>query len=776
MDTPPSNTAQALATIDPPGVDVLSPETSPVRRINPEQLKTLGQHVNQMFMSYVADRRIVELRWLNNQRQYLGIYDPDVEALFAPNRSRAYPKVTRTKVISIVSRIMNLMFQGDDENWTLKASPWPDITPDEVSEALDDARKLDQLAGTLPPEIDLDYCLGAVQRYADKRADTMKALISDQLMELGGSQALDYVTLNRRALVSGALYGMGVLWGPFAEESESVTWEMPPSSALRAPGAPSSALRAPGASAVPQPTPKKTTMYKPCFEFLSVWDFYPDMSAKTLAKMDGYFIRQVMTRNALLELGQRDDFFGEVIDQFIRANPVGNYRPQNYEQELRVMGVKVNVNEMKIETLKYEIIIWNGPISGALLQAVGCEVPPEDIQKDISAEIWMLEANVIKAIVNPWRKLNVDVPMVHVFLFDEDDTSPVGQGVPQIIRDSQMMVSAATRMLLDNASVVCGPNLELNTDLLRPDSDLASISAYKTWLREGTGAEAQWPAVREIKVDAHLDSLMKVVELGLKFADSETFVGPATGGDMSQAPSEPMRTAAGASMLRGDAALPFKDIIRRFDTFPMSIINAIVQFNRKLNPKFAPECKYGVIARGATSLIAKEVQGMLADQLAQTLTDEEKLYMDMKKLLKARLKARSMEDLMVSPDEAARREQADSQQKSQAAQSQQELLEAQIREILSGAFKNISQGQKNVASADAATVDAALQLLEKGVQNAIGIAQTAGSGAGQNPQAQPDQPGGASPAGASQLPPGGGQGPPPQGGPPGPVPPVPGGS
>ena len=32
-----------------------------------------------MFMQYVSDRRIVELRWLANQRQYLGIYDPEVE-------------------------------------------------------------------------------------------------------------------------------------------------------------------------------------------------------------------------------------------------------------------------------------------------------------------------------------------------------------------------------------------------------------------------------------------------------------------------------------------------------------------------------------------------------------------------------------------------------------------------------------------------------------------------------------------------------------------------
>ena len=732
-----SGAAQALATIDPPAVNVPSPDTSPMRMINPQQLKTLGQQMGAMFMQYVSDRRIAELRWLANQRQYLGIYDPDVENLMSPNRSKAYPKLTRTKVISVVSRLMDLMFQGNEDNWDIEAAPWPDITPQEVGEALKDAQDADQQAGTPPPQIDVDYCLQAIQRYADKRAATLKCLIKDQLMELGGEQALDYVSLNRQALFSGVLYGLGILWGPFAKESESVTWEMNGSI----------------------PKPKRTTVYKPMFEFLPVWDFYPDMSAKTLRAMDGYFIRRVMTRNQVLDLGDRDGFFKTQIDQYLQRNTVGNYRPQNYEQELRVMGVKVNVNEMKSETLKYEIIIWNGPVSGAMLQGVGCDVPQDKIQRDIDAEIWMIESNVIRAIINPWRALDVEVPMIHPFLYDEDDTSPIGQGLPNAIRDSQMMVSAATRMLLDNASVVCGPNLELNTDLLRPDTDFSSIAAYKTWLREGNGPEAQWPAVRNIQINAHLDELMKVVELGLKFADAETFVGPATGGDMSKAPSEPMRTAAGASMLRGDAALPFKDIIRSFDKFTMSVIHAVVEFNRKLNPNFAPDGDYDIIARGATSLMAKEVMGMLSDQLAATLSDEEKMELDMRKLLLARLKARNMEDLLVPPDEAARRKQAADQQAQAQQQQAQELSEANVRKLLSDAFKNIAAGQKNVATADAATVNAALQLMEKGVQNAIAVTKGAGAGASGDPQAQPDQPGGPGAGAAAQIPAGAGAGP-----------------
>ena len=316
------------------------------------------------------------------------------------------------------------------------------------------------------------------------------------------------------------------------------------------------------------------------------------------------------------------------------------------------------------------------------------------------------------------------------FLFDEDDTSPVGFGLPNAVRDSQMAVSASTRMLLDNASVVCGPNLELNTDLLRADQDLTSTSAYKFWYREGTGADAQFPAVRPVAVDAHLTDLQAIIELFMKFADLETFVGPATGGDMSQGPSEPMRTAAGASMLRGDAALPFKDIVRHFDKFTQSVIYSLVQFNRKFNPELAPDGDYDVIARGATSLIAKEVRGMQIDQLAQTLDDLEKPHIDMRKFTKARFAARDLTDLLVSEDEADRNIAAQSQAAQQQTETTLREMESNIRKNLADAFKSLTQGQKNAAAADAQAIEAAFKVLETGANNAI---------AGQEGGAGPDQ-------------------------------------
>lgn len=679
----------------PQDVVVPSPENSPVKVIKSSELKALGDKLSTLFTQYVSDRRIAELRWTRNLRQYLGQYDPDIEKNISQNRSHAYPRVTRIKCISVLSRIMSLMFPGNERNWELQASPSPDMDPGDIMQAINTLMTTRQQAGDQSPITD-DDVQSVVMELAQKRAEKLSVQIDDQLQELGGDQSLDHIALTRKVVHSGILYGLGVMRGPFVTSTQSVKWGIDVTNNM--------------------PAPKMQTQYKPTFEFLPVWDFYPDMSAKTLRNMDGYFIRLVMSRHQVRKLANRSDFFGDVIKKYLTGTgQQGNYKAQPFETELRVMGVKINVNEQKVETSKYEIIVWNGPVTGDYLRMAGVEVADDKLADDIDAEVWMIDGNVIKADMNPWRKLGTEVKTIHTFLFDEDDTSPIGNGLPNVVRDSQMSIAAGARMLLDNASVVCGPNLELNTDLLRLDQDLSSVQAYKIWYREGLGLDAQQPAVKNIQIDSHIDELMKMIDLFMRFADMETFVGPATGGDMEKGPSEPMRTAAGASMIRGDAALPFKDIIRNFDSFTQSVITSLVWFNRKFNPKPEFSGDYNVIARGATSLIAKEVRGMQLDQLTATLQPEEKLHVDERKMVEQRFAVRDLSGMLVSPAEADRRKQAQQAEAQKQAEQQQEMVAAEVRKTLAEAFKNVSQGQKNAASAEATQVQATLDILEKGL-------------------------------------------------------------
>lgn len=704
-----TDTATPVVTIEPDA-------DTPVRQINSAEMRDLGQRLSKTFKEFAQDRQVAEQQWLKNLRQYLGIYDPEIERLLAVGRSRAYPRITRVKCISVVSRLMNLMFPGNEKNWELGASPSADMSPEDVMEAIKQAAERMQEAGVEDMPADEKFINQAVQHLAEDRARELETLIDDQLQEIGGDQTCDYIALNRRVVMSGVLYGLGVLRGPFVREETRVNWVMN--------------------DVTQQPEAQKTVVYKPQFEFLPVWDFYPDMSARDLSpsSMDGYFIRLVMTKAQLRKLAKREDFFGDVIKKYLSENTSGNYKPQTFETELRSMGLRENVTEQNSDRRKYEIVIWNGPISADKLKAAGIEVAENQMSDDIDAEIWICGDKVIKADINPWRKLGVDVHTIHTFLFDEDDTSAVGAGMPQVMRDSQMSICAATRMLLDNASVTCGPQLEVNLDLVDMDQDIKQIEPYKIWYREGTGPEAAYPAVRNVNIDAHLDELLKVIEIFMRFADMETFVGPATGGDMEQrGMGEPMRTAAGASMLRGDAALPFKDIVRNFDSFTQSLILSLVQFNKKFNPGGAKEGDFNVIARGATSLIAKEVRGMQVDQMAQSLTPDERLHVNDRKFVEARFAVRDMSNLLDSEDDVKLKRQKMQEQEQEQMQKQDEQQAAQVRKTLAEAFKNITQGQKNVAAADAAAVNSALELLTKGLENidqVEGVADGTGQQAG----------------------------------------------
>lgn len=670
-------------------------EDAPIREINKNVLRGLGQKYSKVFDQYKADRRLTERKWMRNLRQYLGIYDPDIEQKLPINSSRAYPRITRVKCLSLLSRLMNLMFPGNERHWALGASPSADMDPDDVMIAVQELMQKRQQQGLQTPVTE-DILDAAVQEMADKRAEKLSKLIDDQLQEIGGDQTKDFVSLNRQVLFSGIRYGLGVMRGPFVREEPRTVWRFNDDN---------------------NPEPQEVTLYKPQYQTESVWDFYPDMSARSMPG-DGYFLRMVMSKTELRKLGHRGDFFEDQIKHVIRENPKGNYKPHEYETELRSMGTKAHVEESKRDyNDKYEVIAWNGPIPASQLKEVGAEMPDEYEGESIDAELWMVDGQVIKADVNPWVLLGKKVKTIHTFVFDEDETSPVGDGLPNVMRDSQMSVCASARMLLDNASITCGPNLEINTDLLRMDQDLTAIEPRKIWYREGMDVAAQYPAVRTVQIDGHLDELQAIMGLFMQFADTETFIGAATGGDISQMPSEPMRTAAGASMIKGDQALPFKDIVRNFDSFTQSVILGLVQFNKKFNPSLAPEGDYNVIARGATSLVAKEVRGMQMDVLAQTLTEEERDHIDMRKFSRERLAVRDMEDMLVPESQA----QINREQRMAAQQEQQEQMrqrmEAEVREIMSEAFKNMTQGNKNAANASATTASSALDIMQRELEN-----------------------------------------------------------
>jgi hypothetical protein len=267
----------------------LVPEMVPVTA---EDLSPLRDKYRPLFDTFVNDRFQAERRWLRNLRQYLGLYDPEIERTLANGRSKAYPRITRVKCLSVLARLMNLMFPGNERNWALSAGPEPDVSDEDAAAAVQEFLTKQQQAGVQVPPTEEDM-RQAIVEMADKKAARLSSIIDDYLQEMGGDQTQDYITVNRQVVASGILYGTGVLLGPFAREQTQARWQFQGQ------------------------TPQRITetKYKPQFEFLSVWDFFPDMNGKHLTDDDGHFTRRVMSRQQVRKLGERGGFFPNIIKE-----------------------------------------------------------------------------------------------------------------------------------------------------------------------------------------------------------------------------------------------------------------------------------------------------------------------------------------------------------------------------------------------------------------------------------------------------------------------------
>lgn len=656
---------------------------------DPRALQSVAERLSAKFARFAGERRGAEKVWMQNLRQYLGKYDPEIESRLDKDRSHTYPRLTRVKVVSLVSRLMALLFPTGEKNWGLGSSAVPDLDVEGLTAAFTLWAQENPDAPVTEDNIDR-----VISTWAINRAKKAETVIDDQLRSAGGTPDVDYVALVRKVVFSAVLYSVGVLRGPMTKQFTAAKPKRLPNG---------------------QWTIEQTTAYTPFFEFVSVWDYFPDMSAKDFASMDGQFERHVLTKAQLTELKARPDYFGNEISSVIAAIPDGNWVRRDFEGTLAQMANNGDQAVGSSTTGKYEVLSYTGPVSGSDFAAAGGVVKDTDLDLMFEANVWVVKDTVIKFVKIPFPSTT---KWYHQFVFEEDEVNLMGSGLPPIMRDSQLAVCSASRMLMDNAAVCCGPQLEVDLSRLRSDQDIKTVTAFKIWYLEGDTAynNTSGRAINNVSIDSHIGELLQVIDLFRNLADTETFVGPTTGGDMESAPSEPMRTTAGASMILGNSALPFRDIVRNFDSFTMSVIDALYQWNLAFNGTQV-QGDLQPVARGATSLIAKEVRAIALDNLANTLTDEEKDWIDWGSMIKNRIQVRDLtaSEVLVSDEEAKRRADA----KAQAQQSQLDLAtrntEAVIRDTLANAFKNIAQGKKNLGGAQISEFQAVVASLEKGI-------------------------------------------------------------
>ena len=665
--------------------------------IDESHLNLLGARLASMFATHESDRRQIEQRWMRNLFQVRKIYDPEVLKMIPADRSKAYPGMTAWMVRGTIARLMQMLFPQTEKNYGVRASPLPDLSTEQLQGVLDNlVQERAQGGDASQVELSGDDIEKAIREFAKGKAEAMETKIDDDLQEM------EFITLARKVVRSATIYNIGILTGPFHQKIKARTWQRD--------------INTGAYKAI------EIDKFKPLFEFLPVWNYYPDMTATDINKQDGTFERHIMTRVEVEELAQRPDFIAKRVIEYLERNTAGNYRARQWESIMKGEPKSAQAAIQGKEGRKYEVLSYWGHATGRELRSAGVSIPDSQIGNSFHANVWMIDSTVIKAKLAP---LGETIRHHHVFVFEDDDLSILGNGLCDTLRDSQMGLNETVRAALDNASVI-GPMAEVNTDMLTPGQSHA-ISKHKTWMRESNGGQSDAiPAVRNISIDSHLSELLPLVQLFLSFGDKESGLPPASLGDTSGGGSEALRTQRNASMFLGAAALPVRDTVRNYDTFTISLISALVAWNKKYDPDASRDGDHNIIARGSTSLIAKEVLAQSLAEFKQSLTPDELPYIKPRALLIERAKANDIpiDELMEDEDKAEQIIKQNAQAQQAMQQSQMDLVTAQVKEVLSAALEHEAKASSEQAAVGTSVLQTIIDAINTGNKHAVDQAKT----------------------------------------------------
>lgn len=634
-------------------------------------------------------RSLVNLRWLEDLRQYRGQYAPAVlERLRKSKRAQVYYRMTTAKVNTMTARLMDLLFPQRVKNWSIEPTPDP-VLPDEIimrdmqdeigaiaEQIMGQTMQDLQAQGIVPdPWATQNLTSDAFQqayaqidtapvrvRIAKDRASAMERVIDDQLKECdAGGQKRPSWQQNCKAVVkSSCLYGMGVLKGPLVEKVE--TKRFLPSKDEN--------------GNISWKEELFSTDLRPYHEAVSVWDIFPDPGARLPSELRFVWQLHMMTDRDLGELANFPGFNGRAIAAYMAEHPEGDARLSTWESQVRDLNEDNGTGGLAMLRNRYRVHERWGYLSGRELASAGADVAESDYGKVFSANVWMLGNAIIKAMLNPLEGIGIPY---FFYPYQQDDTSFWPEGIAYQLRAPQAGINASVRAMQDNAGISSGPIYGVNMACLSPGEDPMEMQANKLFLFDKPNINLA-QAFQAVTVPSAVEHNMALANFWQQGAD-EVSTPRFNQGDGNIAGAG--KTASGLSMLMGASNILLKDHIKDFDDCIVApFIRAMFRWNMQWNPREDIKGDFNVVASGSQSLIAKEVRAQQVPALINYLGIQAFApYIKAKALLEVALEQTDLpaERILRSDEEAQQYE--DQQMQAQAKAQAQAQAEAFVEQL-----------------------------------------------------------------------------------------------
>lgn len=553
-----------------------------------------------------------EERWLKAYRNYRGLYGPDVQ-FTETEKSRVFIKITKTKTLAAYGQIVDVLFANNKFPLSIEPTELPDgvvedvhFDPMEPPQMQGQTNQLENPYGfagdgeELPPGATAKTLMERLGSLRDKlmpiedklregpgmtpsavtfspamiAAKKMQKKIHDQLEESGANKHL------RNTAFEMALFGTGVIKGPFATDKEYPNWN-------------------------------EEGEYEPIFKtvpeigHVSVWDFYPDPDANNMDEAQFIIQRHKMSRSQVRNLKKRPYFRSQVIDEAIRQGE--NYTKKYWEDDLSDYTPEHGID-------RFEVLEYWGMVDVDILLEQNVDIPKELRDFDeLQANVWICNGKLLRMVLNPFKPAKIPY---HAAPYELNPYSFFGIGIAENMDDTQTLMNGFMRMAVDNAVLSGNLLIEVDETNLVPGQDL-SVYPGKVFRRQG-GAPGQ--AIFGTKYPNVSSENMMMFDKARVLADESTGFPSFAHGQTGV--SGVGRTASGISMLMNAAAGGTKNVIKNVDDYLLRPLGeGFFRFNMQFD--FDPEIKgdLEVKARGTESLMANEVRSQRLVQFLQVASN-----------------------------------------------------------------------------------------------------------------------------------------------------------
>lgn len=569
-------------------------------------IQGLAAYVRKCFdAAAMARRESIDERLHQCVRQRRGEYDPEIlSEIKKTGGSEIYMMLTANKCRAASSWIKDVMFGTKDQApWDITTTKEPELSPLDVQDVIAAATaEAQEIEMQVMQVITYDQMRDLMLRVKDRKIiemrergeailKRMRSKMEDQLQEGAFYEALD-------AFVDDLVtFPYAVVKGPVLRKRKALKW-----------------AQGPDGSFTPDIQDTIQLEWERVDPFMLYW------APHATDVDDGFLIeRHRLTRSDLEALIGVEGYDAAAIRAVLDEYGAGGLHSWLTFEDVEISATQgkatssaYNNPEATIDALQ----LW-GNVQGKMLIDWGMdEKEIDDPLKEYPCEVWVIDRWVIKAVLNanplgckPYYKTSYE-------------TVPgcwAGNGVADLVRDTQRMCNAAARALANNMGIASGPLVWVNVQRMPAGEDITQMYPWRIYQFNSDEYGGTQAPMGFFQPTSNANELMAIYEKFSVLADEYSGVPRYMTGDAPAGGAG--RTASGMSMLMGNAGKSIKQVIGNVDLHvTRPLIERLYYHNMKYSDDPDLKGDVRVVARGVNVLVAKEQAQVRMNEILQIVT------------------------------------------------------------------------------------------------------------------------------------------------------------